>query len=200
MNNLIESNKKIKNILTLDNRKNIAAQLYLVNPSTVFFENDEFRDVLYSIYSQISIKFSIPMTCIFLTGSAHIGFSLMKGHDFSSKTSDLDIAIVNPELFVKILTSILEETDSYNRGFLFKNNDTIKNYNEKLIRGVLHPLYFPNKIHFTRDWNRFFRNLTRENQKFFNKITACIYLSEGCFRISQEDSLRKYIEVWSISA
>lgn len=202
MNNLVEANKKIKDTLTLESRKDSATKLYLINPSMVFYENDELREALYDIYVEISHKFNVPITCIFLTGSAHIGFSLKKGHDFSSEVSDLDIAIINAGLFNYVLTQILEGTDSYRLGHLFiddrdnKGKKKIDNFKGKLIQGVLHPLYFP-KIQFTMNWNSFFRELTRKNQKFFQTITGCIYLSEECFRINQEDSLRTYIEKWS---
>ena len=201
MDDLIQVNKKIKGILTHDNRKTIATNLYLINPSTIFLENDELRSCFYNIYFQISVKFNIPIGCIFLTGSAHIGFSWKKGHDFS-KDSDLDVAIVHSSLFNQVFIKILEETDSYRLTHLFSKNghttglEKLQSFKEKLTQGILHPLYFP-KAEFQTDWNQFFHKLTRENKAFFRKITGCIYLSEECFRISQENSLRLYIEIWS---
>ncbi len=75
----------------------------------------------------------------------------------------------------------------------FRNeiHDNLYSYKKNICKGKIHPLYFPNgntKI----EWRHFFDKISREYSKYFKNITGCIYLSEECFQLSQEDSLNKF--------
>jgi len=97
-------------------------------------------------------------------------------------------------LGTKYLNKILSESNGYTRndGF-FRNeiHDNLYSYKKNICKGKIHPLYFPNgntKI----EWRHFFDKISREYSKYFKNITGCIYLSEECFQLSQEDSLNKF--------
>ncbi|GJJ80203.1 hypothetical protein PcPA57_09230 [Pasteurella canis] len=188
---LIESNRKLTSSVQ-ENRRNIrlvATNLYLVNPSIAFL-SDETRDKLYLIYNEITKKFDIPFNNIFITGSAHIGFSLKKNCDFN-RNSDLDISIISASLFNKILNCILDESNYYRSNHIFKDQEQLRAFKENISRGKIHPLYFPNGDT-KNNWDSFFQKLSREHHNCFSKITACVYLSEECFRFYQEESLSKF--------
>ena len=182
-----EINRTLKNNVNMNNLRETSTKLYLIRPSFIFQE-EPLVDIIYSIYRDISEYFDIPISSIYITGSAHLGFSLKDDHDFSCD-SDLDIAIIDSNLFNKYLNKILSESNGYTRNDGFFRNEIHDNlYSYK---GKIHPLYFPNgntKI----EWRHFFDKISREYSKYFKNITGCIYLSEECFQLSQEDSLNKF--------
>lgn len=187
-----EINRTLKNNVNMNNLRETSTKLYLIRPSFIFQE-EPLLDIIYSIYKDISKYFDIPISSIYITGSAHLGFSLKDDHDFSCD-SDLDIAIIDSNLFNKYLNKILSESNGYTRndGF-FRNeiHDNLYSYKKNICKGKIHPLYFPNgntKI----EWRHFFDKISREYSKYFKNITGCIYLSEECFQLSQEDSLNKF--------
>lgn len=185
-------NRELKSSIKENNTKEISTKLYLIRPSFILLE-ENLDNVLYDIYKEISEKFNIPMSNIRITGSAHLGFSLKDDHDFTTE-SDLDIAIIDCYLFNKFLSNILNETKNYARNdSFFKNDkyDNLSSYKKNICMGKIHPLYFPTG-EIKREWNSFFDSITRKHNEYFSKITACIFLSEECFRLSQENSLNKF--------
>ena len=183
MLNFKETNRKIKDNVSMANIRETSTKLYLVRPSFIFYEG-EFDDCIYLIYKEVSDKFNIPISSVYITGSAHLGFSLRDGHDFSSD-SDLDIAIIDSVLFNKIFSKILDESQEYQNRTIFRSTDDLKRYQKNICRGKIHPRYFP--IGETKkDWDKFFSDITKKYSDFFTRITGCVYLSEECFRLYQE--------------
>ena len=190
MLNFKETNRKIKDNVSMDNIRETSTKLYLVRPSFIFYEG-EFDDCIYLIYKEVSDKFNIPISSVYITGSAHLGFSLRDGHDFSSD-SDLDIAIIDSVLFNKIFSKILDESQEYQNRTIFRSTDDLKRYQKNICRGKIHPRYFP--IGETKkDWDKFFSDITKKYSDFFTRITGCVYLSEECFRLYQENSLNRFV-------
>lgn len=185
-----ETNRNLKNNVSMANIRETSTKLYLVRPSFIFYEG-EFDDCIYSIYKEVSDKFNVPISSVYITGSAHLGFSLKDEHDFSSN-SDLDIAIIDSGLFNKIFSKILDESQEYQNRTIFRSTDDLKRYQKNICRGKIHPLYFP--IGETKkDWDKFFSNISKTYSDFFTKITGCVYLSEECFRLYQENSLNRFV-------
>ena len=113
-------NRTLKNNVNMNNLRETSTKLYLIRPSFIFQE-EPLVDIIYSIYKDISEYFDIPISSIYITGSAHLGFSLKDDHDFSCD-SDLDIAIIDSNLFNKYLNKILSESNCYTRNDGFFRN------------------------------------------------------------------------------
>jgi hypothetical protein len=74
----------------------LARRLFLYDFSYAF-SGDEDRG--FSILNEIQGHFKVPFSAIRIAGSAQLGFSYFKQHDFLPRVSDLDVAIVSPALF-----------------------------------------------------------------------------------------------------
>ncbi|MEQ5703772.1 hypothetical protein AB7W83_16405 [Providencia rettgeri] len=137
LSEIIEKNKKIIKGEDIDL---VVKKLYLSSPSVGFMNTD---DSTYVILNQISNKFSVPFKHIYVTGSAHIGFSLKTSNEYSKGSSDLDIAIVDGFLFDKILNGIVDDTFNFTKKSSFKSFEVYKSYINNVARGFIHPFYFP---------------------------------------------------------
>lgn len=178
--------KKNRNLLSLDNKEDIniiVEKVYLSSPTYSFINTLEST---YTILNTISNHFSIPFKHIYVTGSAHIGFSLKTLKEFDNQTSDLDIAIIDTNLFEIILRGISNETNNFRRKHLFKDDNSFDKYILNTAKGVIHPRYFPNG-EIKKNWYHFFHQLSIKNKVNYNKITACLFLSENSFKDKQKN-------------
>jgi len=184
LSDIIEKNRQ----LIKEHSNNIDVlvdRLYLSSPTYSFISED---DSTYMILNEISNNFSIPFKHIYVTGSAHIGFSLKTSTEFTSKSSDLDIAIVDSNLFEIILNKISDETMYFSNKSVFKNEQMYKSYISNIAKGLIHPRYFPfGKT--KKTWDTFFYTLTMKHSEKYNKITACLFLSENSFKKKQKNSV-----------
>ncbi len=163
----------------------IVDKLYLSSPTYSFINTD---DSTYMILNEISNYFSIPFKHIYITGSAHIGFSLKTSSEFNPRTSDLDISIVDTYLFEKILNKISNENACFYKQDGFKNPRDFKSYITNTANGIIHPRYFPFG-ETKNNWDEFFQKLTIKHSSKYNKITACLFLSENSFKNKQKRSI-----------
>ena len=158
----------------------------------------------HSIISLVSKKFNLPFTHIKVTGSAHLGISLHKNTPFQERNSDLDLAIIDANLYSVILEAIIKETKRYNKKEKFRTETIIKNhesveinhytmYMKWVSEGVIHPKYFPIG-EYKREWDSFFSELSRQNRSFFKNISACVYLSEEAFKRKQLSSINSILK------
>lgn len=160
----------------------IIKKIYLASPTINFIGNSE---LTYNILNEVSDFFNIPFKHIYITGSAQLGFSLKTLTKFQKGSSDLDLAIVDSNLYSKILNQIVIETESLRMKSGFKRrNDSYTNYIENVSRGFIHPLYFPSG-ETKNEWDKFFSKLTIKNKKEYSKISACLFISEESFKIRQ---------------
>ncbi|PCI42410.1 MAG: hypothetical protein COB46_00020 [Rhodospirillaceae bacterium] len=98
----------------------IARKLYLSYPTFAFIDNE---DLEFEIKDAISSKLAIPITSIQVAGSAKIGLSLHKKTDFDPSFSDLDIAIIDNNLFNAYLETAYRNSRGYSDGTKFKNQN-----------------------------------------------------------------------------
>ena len=166
----------------------IAEKIFLIYPSYVFRNNE---DLQFNIYKEISEKFKIPITSIQLCGSGKVGYSYYKSRPFDPLESDLDIAIINSNLFNFYMENILSQSN-YLEQFYFSSGDK-KSYITYLSKGWLRPDFMPN-ISLRHEWFDFFGSLSIKYSKYFAKISAGIFLSESIFRNKQKSLINKYRE------
>lgn len=157
----------------------------------------------HSIISLVSKKFNLPFTHIKVTGSAHLGISLHKNTPFQERNSDLDLAIIDANLYSLVLEAIIKETKRYNQKENFRIEQIEKDgktnevnhyemYMKWISEGVIHPKYFP-LGEYKKEWDSFFSNLSRKNRSFFKNISACVYLSEEAFKRKQLSSINSIL-------
>lgn len=169
-------------------------KVYLSYPTFAFLSNE---DLKYEIFNEISLFFSIPITSIQVTGSGQIGKSLHKKTDFVIQKSDLDIAIIDHDLFLKYMEIVSNETNGYRDTNKFardpKTGVSLKQqYQIYLSKGMFRPDLMPacaerNKI------NSFFGNLSTKHSKVFKSINAGMYISQFFFEKKQKTAIEAHI-------
>ncbi|NHB60597.1 hypothetical protein C5472_05415 [Photorhabdus sp. RW14-46] len=173
----------------------IVRKIYLCYPTHVFHSNEELQ---YEIFNQISSKFCIPFSSIHVVGSAKIGQSIYKSSMFSPGDSDLDIAIISNELFIRYSEIVFYKTKGFQdiRDFpqdRENNRSKFAQYKNCISKGIFRPdlmPYCPEK----EDWFSFFNKLSQNYRCLFKSINAGIYQSQCFFEIKQSDIIEKYRE------
>lgn len=170
--------------------ENIAEKIYLIY-SSYAFRNKE--DLQYEIYKNISEHFNIPLTSIQLCGSGKIGYSYYKSKPFDFLTSDLDIAIINSNLFNFYMEKSLLYSEGLQNTFFIKNGkrDDKSSYMSYLSKGWFRPDFMPN-ISLKTEWFAFFGSLSNRYTRYFSKISAGIFLSELMFSYQQKSLINHY--------
>lgn len=122
----------------------ILKKLYFSVP-TFAFENDCHKQ--YEIINEISCELNIPYYNIHVTGSAKLGVSLHKKTSFNQQSSDLDIAIIDKDLFIDLSEKIFYETLSFSdmKNFRRHRDGTSHGelYKAYLQKGIVMTNYMP---------------------------------------------------------
>lgn len=171
----------------------IARKIYLSYPTNIFVGNEETQ---YEIFNSISNFFSIPFSSIQVVGSAKTGFSFYQNRRFIQGESDLDIAIIDTDLFVKYVDAVFVDTKGFSSltKFPFRNNrSTFNEYKSYLCKGIFRPDLMPSG-ELRAEWNSFFGKLSSKHLDLFKSINAGIYLSQNFFEHKQKQSIKDYIK------
>jgi hypothetical protein len=170
-------------------REEIIRSLYLIRPTFSFLSNYVCAE---EILVEVSSFFNIPINKILVCGSAKIGFSLYKGTDFIPGYSDLDLAIVDADLFSKYFDIVLKETNAYNKQTMFKDSEVAKRYIGGVSKGCINPKNMPN-IDKKVEINDFFSTLSQRYRNIYASISVCFYLSEASFQRKQQTALHTWV-------
>lgn len=150
---------------------------------------------VFDIFDDVSLHFEVPFKNIYLSGSAQTGHSLHKNRDFSEGESDLDLAIVDTNLFKKYSEICYSITDGYRNLTKFKTRRSIDDvpsfFRENLSRGFFRPDLMPNCKE-RDDWFRYFDQLSTAHVGIFKSVNCGIYLSQVFF----EHKLTKVLEAY----
>ncbi len=193
----------IKNCITSGKKhEDIIGQVYLSMPTFAFEDSYEKQ---YNIMKKISEKLSVPYYNVQVTGSAKIGVSLHKRTSFSAASSDLDVAIIDKDLFIKISEAIFSETKGLQRRDLFaKYTDTntgkdinkYEEYKKNLLKGIILDNSMPSGVT-KREWIKLFEELSNDYRKDFKSISGAIYLSQYYF-IHKQKSIIQYVKGFEV--
>lgn len=174
----------------IDNKSHIEIirKVYLTYP-TLALVGDEERQFL--ILDEISNFFNIPINNIQVAGSAKTGYSFHQNKAFTPKLSDLDIAIIDPNLFRFYAESVFKLTKGFkNRtGFGVGN---FKQYTEYLTRGIFRPDLMPNGQQ-RAEWFSFFGQLSKKHNDLFETINAGVYMSQLFFEYKQTSIIKDFL-------
>lgn len=171
----------------------IARKLYLTYPTNVFVGNEEMQ---FDIFNKISQFFNIPITSVQVVGSAKTGHSFYKNQSFVKGISDLDIAIVDANLFVQYVDKVFQLTKGFSDRTGFHRfpdgSSSFQSYKEYLSKGIFRPDLMPSGI-LKAEWRSFFGRLSGKYSDTFKSINAGIYLSQTFFEQKQKQSIKDYI-------
>ncbi|MBE7564155.1 hypothetical protein H7F10_14735 [Acidithiobacillus sp. HP-6] len=137
----------------------------------------------YDFRKRIAKKFGIPFHEIFITGSAKLGFSPFKKKSFDYD-SDIDVAIVSPRLFERLMTNIAEYQMMIRKNRTSVSARELKIYHSFLeyvalgwIRPDKLPVSFQMKA-IKNDWFEFFRGISNGKSEAGNyHVNAGVFKS-----------------------
>jgi hypothetical protein len=172
----------------------IARKIYLSHPTSAFKDKEEKQ---FDILNEVRDHFKIPITNIQVVGSSKIGQSLHKKSSFTAKKSDLDLAIIDSNLFVYYTELIYSSTKGFSDLTKFgRNHSGISNfqeYSQYLLKGIFRADLMPSG-EVRAEWSTFFGKLSSKHIDLFKSINAGIYLSQLFFEIKQTSTIRNYIK------
>jgi len=170
----------------------IARKIYLSFPTQVFIGKEELE---FELISSICNQFKIPFCSVQVAGSAKSGYSYYKKKEFKLGESDLDIAIVDENLFIQYCEIILRETKGFKDLSKFGRTkdgvDKFDLYKQYITRGIFRPDLMP-LCDANKKWFNFFNKLSEKYFDLFSDINAGIYLSQKFFEYKQADNIDFY--------
>jgi hypothetical protein len=132
-------------------------------------------DDYFDLKAEVAEHFEIHPSEVIVVGSGKLGFSIVneKRYRHFGEGSDLDVAIISPDLFEKIWQSVYDYRNEV--GYWARENE-FKNY---LFRGWIRPDMLPpsSKFSLCKDWWDFFRSLAVQRKYGPYKIAAGLYRS-----------------------
>jgi len=171
----------------------IVRKVYLVYPTKAFIGDEERQ---YNILNEISCFFEIPIMSVQVAGSAKTGRSFHKQREFKAGNSDLDIAIIDSNLFQKYMEIVFKDTKGYSVRSSFPVRDgksTADEYIAYLTKGIFRADLMPSG-EARKSWNKFFGSLSRKHGDLFKTINAGIYMSQLFFEKKQRSAIKNYLE------
>lgn len=123
------------------------------------------EDEYFEFRNKIADKFKIGFHEVFIVGSAKLGFSIYKNSEFNYN-SDIDVVIVNENLFEEFYTKICDYQYKLDRLQKVVDTKELQQYGEflqYLVKGWMRPDKLPTsfKIHLLKkDWFEFFESLS----------------------------------------
>lgn len=170
----------------------IARKIYLTYPTTVLVGKEERQ---FQILNEISEYFNVPIMNIQVVGSSKTGYSFHKITPFNPLTSDLDIAIIDGNLFQHYTEWVYKISEGFSNRTGFQNYDGISTYQQYIncvAKGIFRPDLMPTGKK-RLNWLKFFGQLSSKNKDLFKSINAGIYLSQTFFEIKQTSNINEYI-------
>jgi hypothetical protein len=165
---------------------------------------NEKEDTYYEFRKRVSINFGIDFHEVFITGSAKLGFSPHKRKMFDYD-SDVDIAIVSPKLYDKILDIICEYQMELRNSRRAVTSQEIKMYHDFLeytAIGWIRPDKLPISFKVGKlknEWFEFFNSISHGKSEIGNyQASAGVFKTHQHFEkytISGFRKLKKSLEV-----
>ncbi|GAB2518367.1 hypothetical protein [Spirosoma aerophilum] len=130
-----------------------------------------------------------------VVGSSKTGYSFHKKTQFNCLTSDLDVAIIDCNLFQHYTEWVFKSTNGFNdrTGFQnFEGRSTYQQYINCVSKGIFRPDLMPTGKK-RLNWLKFFGQLSSRNKDLFKSINAGIYFSQTFFEFKQTAIVKEYI-------
>ena len=170
----------------------IASRIYETYPAKAF-EKIHNWDLQHAIKRAVADELNVPITSILISGSAQLGESIHSPKMFDPQTSDLDLAIVDKENFLKLGALVQRETKDFLDLTKFPKLQNINNvsqlYKDNYCKGFIHTFMIPPSEE-KRKIVDFFGKLTIKHQTKFTEISASFYASLQSFETKQAHLIR----------
>ena len=149
----------------------IARKIYLCYPTQAFINNEE---IAFDILNRVSTNFNIQFTNVQVVGSSKTGYSYHKNREFRSGESDLDIAIIDSNMFLKHARIAFKVTKRYQDLTSFRTTEQHQGFVSYLAKGMIRPDLMP-RCKEKDEWFEFFNRLSSDYYQLFKNINGGIY-------------------------
>jgi len=170
----------------------IARKIFLSYPTAAFKDGE---DLEFEILNRIKDFFGIPFSAIQIVGSSKTQKSLHKENTFTPKVSDLDVAIIDPGLFLKYVEISYRATKGYTDLTKFKRDSnqrpTYNSFYKYTTKGIFRPDLMP-RCREATEWWQFFSKISADHSNIFKSINAGIYASEYIFESKHTELIDTY--------
>lgn len=170
----------------------ISRKIYLSFPTEVFKGLEE---VEFKVQNSIANFFKVPLYSIQVVGSGKTGYSYYKNTSFELGKSDLDIAVIDPNLFRYYAELVFKHSNGFKDLSKFGRNKNgvphHKIYKNSLLKGMFRPDAMP-AIKERSAWFKFFNKLSADYIDLFKDINCGIYFSQLFFEMKQSDNIEWY--------
>lgn len=154
-----------------------------------------------AIVIAVASSLNIQPNQIFVSGSAKLGFSLMHGHRFVRGDSDLDLAIVSPELTERLMRTARSASgdqlsdEAFQPHFMpgLRTSTQVKESFWAYAReGTVRPDLMPRCCE-RDELAALFDRLTEDNLDHFSEITGLFYLSLEAFLAKEASRVQRFL-------
>lgn len=189
----------LKRVSKLKNEEEIIdfCRKYLIHGIPYIFNDNQ--DEYYEFRKRISNKFDINFYEIYITGSAKLGFSPFKKKIFDYD-SDIDVAIVSPQLYEKMLEPIYEYQMELRKARRSITERELKQYHsflEYTAIGWIRPDKLPKSFNVAilkQSWFDFFNSISHGRSEVGNyKVSAGVFKSYWYFEQYTISNLKQII-------
>ncbi|MDJ0578429.1 hypothetical protein [Crocosphaera sp.] len=187
------------NVRQLKNEEEITdfCRKYLIHGIPYIFTDNQ--DNYYEFRKRIANQFDINFYEIYITGSAKLGFSPFKEKKFDDD-SDIDVAIISPQLYEKMLEPIYEyqmELRKARKSITIRELEKYHSFLEYTAIGWIRPdkLPFSFDVGILKDsWFDFFKSISYGRSEVGNyKVSAGVFKSYSYFERYTISSLKRII-------
>jgi hypothetical protein len=175
---------------------------FFVHGIPFVFGTDEGR--YFDFRSRIANKFKIDFQEVFIVGSAKLGFSYLKKTPFSLE-SDIDVVIVNPNLFNFYHMAIAEyqyQLDIYRKTITIGESEQYQSFLKYFIKGWIRPDLIPTSFDIEvlrTQWFDYFKSISSGKSEVGNyKVSAGIFKDLSFFETYHLKSINKLYEKISL--
>lgn len=185
----MDRREAIRNGATAQISSEELAMRMLVLAPTVAFQGRE--ETGFGIVEECARFLNVSVRSVHCCGSAKLGFSPRSNADFALGSSDLDLAIIDTECFIRCISAVIKETRQFRDRTGFAEG-AYRSFSTYTVRGIFRPDFMPD-CELARSWTKFFDDISRRHQSVFSKITATVYLSDDSFKMRQAESIDHFI-------
>ena len=171
--------------------RDIARRIFLYDFNCVFAIDP---DRGFTILNNVCENFKLPFSSVKVVGSSQTGYSYYSRNDFVPGQSDLDIAIINAQMFQHYSQEIYWMTSRYTDLSKFPRKQGLsvaQDFRNYLGSGYFRPDLMPESS-LKDNWFRFFSRLSNKHSELFHDINAGIYISEGFFEMKSASIVEEY--------
>jgi hypothetical protein len=172
--------------------ENVVSRVYETYPARAF-EKIHNYDLEYSIKRSVSDELAIPITSILIAGSAQLGESVHSSKIFNPETSDLDLAIIDKDYYLKLGNLVQRNTMDFQDLTKFPTLEGIPDvpqlYKDNYCKGFIHVFMLPSSDE-KRKIRTLFNALTKAHHDKFKDISGSFYSSLQSFEKKQSHLIR----------